>query len=348
MYDCTLLITFSVLQIAVPSAAIFSILSDSEDTDSANEEIEMSIFPTFVQKVQQFLQLLPHNTNLSDQQEHFENMFVISTNDIKAIEIKTRTDVELWKAERAGRLTASNFGKILRCKNSPNSILLDILFNKDVSTEAIAWGKTMERSVLDKFFKTISPLHENMCIQSTGLLIDKDEPYLAATPDGLVTCDCHEDFIVEIKCPFAHKSKTIAEIEKRNFFLDDNKVLKDSHHYYEQVQGQMALAGVAKCYFVTYTEKELHYQEVEFDEWRWENSKSQLKEFFYNIVFPAIASNRIAEELKAAERQCTCQSYKIVVTVNCSKCSNTFHRMCTDFRSKPKSDWLCNCCKINV
>ena len=83
--------------------------------------------------------------------------------------------------------------------------------------------------------------------------IDKDELYLAATLDGLVTCDCHEDFITEIKCPFAHKSKTIEEIEKRNFFLDGNKVLKDSHYYYELVQGQMALACVTKCYFITYT-----------------------------------------------------------------------------------------------
>ena len=103
--------------------------------------------------MQQFLKLLPNKTILSNQQGHFENTFVISTNDRKAIEIKTRTDIELWKAERTGGLTASNLGKILKCKQSPGSILLDIMLNKDVSSEAIAWDKTMKKYVLDNFFK---------------------------------------------------------------------------------------------------------------------------------------------------------------------------------------------------
>lgn len=349
MYDCTVIIIFSVLQIALPTAAIFSVLSDSEDTDSANEDLESSIYPTFVEKVQQFLQSLPQNyTNLFDQRNAFRTMFSMSTDERKAVEVETQTDVEKWKAERTGRITASNFGKILKFKNSPDSILLDILFSKDISTETIAWGKTMEKIAMNKFLEKISSLHVNLCIELIGLLIDKDEAYLAATPDGLVRCDCHEDHIIEIKCPFTHKSKMIAEIDKKNFFLDDNEILKENHNYYDQVQGQMALAGVSKCYFVTYTEKELHVHIIEFDELRWENSKSELKQFFYNLVFPEIASNRIADELKAAAMQCTCNTYKIVITVNCSKCNNTFHRMCTNLKSRKKSDWFCNSCKITV
>ena len=80
-------------------------------------------------------------------------------------------------------------------------------YKNDFYTEATAWGKTMEKIAQDKFLEIISPMHVNLCIQSTGLLIDKEEIYLGATPDGLVSCDCCEDHVLEIKCPFSSRSK---------------------------------------------------------------------------------------------------------------------------------------------
>ena len=80
--------------------------------------------------------------------------------------------------------------------------------------------------------------------------------------------------------PIFFKIKKICEIEKKKaFFLNENLNLKESHQYYEQIQGQMAIANITKCYFVTFTEKGLHYQVIHFDEIKWEHTKTVLKHF---------------------------------------------------------------------
>lgn len=346
---------YFILQTALPSAALFTVVSDSEDTDTGDEEIPNNsseeLTPcsmlTFTEKVRKFLQSLPQKSSLLEKREAFERMFLMSASDKEAIENETKHNILKWEAERKGRITASNFGRILKCKHAYDSILLEIMGHENgLHTEAIAWGKTKEKSAQDKFYQIVSPLHVNLCIQPTGMIVDKDEPFLGATPDGLVTCDCCEDHILEIKCPFTHRDRTISDIEKDNFFLNENEVLKESHNYYEQVQGQMAISGTAKCYFVTFTNKELHYQIVEFDDLRWQRSKNILKHFFYSVIFPEIIHDDIGKSLKAAEKECICKSKKHVSFISCIHCKKTFHKLCVAVRKK--SPWSCNDCKIKA
>ena len=289
------------------------------------------------------METLPSSSKLSEKIKAFQVAFSISINDKNTIEKQSKTDRKMWKAERCGRITASNFGKILKCKKSVDSIILDVMgYQPEISSDAILWGKINEKIARDKFFSLKSSEHVNLCVRSTGLFIDIDEPYLAATPDGIVTCDCHEDYILEIKCPFSQKNKKISEIEKKNFFLDENGTLKDTHNYYDQIQGQMAVAEIYKCYFVTYTEKELHCQIIDFDEYRWESSKEILQNFFFNFVFPEIISCQMEKDIEAASKECLCKIKKIVTVVKCMKCKKTFHRACVNYRLK--TAWLCDNC----
>ena len=39
-------------------------------------------------------------------------------------------------------------------------------------------------------------------ITCCGLFVDKNKPYIAASPDGMFSCKCHEGYVIEIKCPF--------------------------------------------------------------------------------------------------------------------------------------------------
>ena len=36
---------------------------------------------------------------------------------------------------------------------------------------------------------------------TAGLVVNPLYPYLGATPDGLIKCQCYEDGLIEIKCP---------------------------------------------------------------------------------------------------------------------------------------------------
>jgi hypothetical protein len=78
---------------------------------------------------------------------------------------------------------------------------------------------------------------------------------LGASPDGLVDLDS----IVEIKCPFAARNTDIkTAIEKKKYLemnpRDDDKILlKENDNYMYQVQRQLLMSNLQKCYFIVHT-----------------------------------------------------------------------------------------------
>ena len=85
-------------------------------------------------------------------------------------------------------------------------------------------------------------------MSETGIFINIEQPWLAATPDGVVhdpseSASCHNG-LLEIKCPYSarHKSLTDACKELNRFcytILNDKVTLKTTHNYYYQIQGQL-------------------------------------------------------------------------------------------------------------
>lgn len=69
-------------------------------------------------------------------------------------------------------------------------------------------------------------------------------PYLQATSDGLIECDCCGEGILEIKCPFKHQDKHPHEAVVDSVLpWDDNGtvIVCYEHHYYYEIQGQLAI-----------------------------------------------------------------------------------------------------------
>ncbi|XP_063228948.1 uncharacterized protein LOC134534414 [Bacillus rossius redtenbacheri] len=87
------------------------------------------------------------------------------------------------------------------------------------------------------------------------MFVDKNIPYLAASPDGVVD----DSTIVEIKCPISAESSLSPEDAIKNGKIkylkiqNDEVVLKENSHYYYQVQGQLHITGRKKCIFSVYT-----------------------------------------------------------------------------------------------
>lgn len=101
--------------------------------------------------------------------------------DFKQIENDTR-DQNLnpnWYQERKMRLTASRFGEI--CKMRPNTScktkVHNILYKPSVTSKQMTYGHNMEHEARKKLEEIIK-----MDVQLSGLVIDSEFPYLAASP----------------------------------------------------------------------------------------------------------------------------------------------------------------------
>ena len=112
--------------------------------------------------------------------------------------------------------------------------------------------------------------HLNNTVKDKGLVIDHQYRYLGASPDGNVECFCCGPGVVEVKCPFSCRDKSLLEATgDRAFCLetapDGNYILKSMHSYHYQVQLQMKLCHVLYCDLVIWRRDELIILRIHLD-----------------------------------------------------------------------------------
>ena len=74
--------------------------------------------------------------------------------------------------------------------------------------------------------------HENFNLIDAGLFIDHVDPFLGASPDGMVQCNCCGKGVLEIKCPYCYKD--LPEHDDSSFCMVNQKgvwSLKQDHMY---------------------------------------------------------------------------------------------------------------------
>ncbi|KAJ8896681.1 hypothetical protein PR048_002026 [Dryococelus australis] len=99
-------------------------------------------------------------------------------------------------AERSKRLPASHFGIIYKMKSStPRAkTVISIIYTSFQEKKATRYGLEKGPIATEQLSKELGK-----CIKPAGLFVDKDMPWLAATPNGLID----HDSIIEVKCTFA-------------------------------------------------------------------------------------------------------------------------------------------------
>lgn len=112
---------------------------------------------------------------------------------------------------------------------------------KSFSNSATQWGCQHEKTAREQYKKAMEELHENFEIRDSGLVINPKYPFLGASPDAVASCHCCGEIVVEIKCPYCRRDKSISDeidcLEK----IDGQLRLKRCHEYYYQVQCQLLL-----------------------------------------------------------------------------------------------------------
>ena len=193
-----------------------------------------------------------------------------------------------WHLVRKGRLTASNFGCVLKAKRATPSLIKRLLGQYTLSgVKAMEWGINNEREPVSAFTR-----QSGLQVVETGIWLDGCG-VIGASPDGLVG----NDHVLEVKYPFTQSNSSIVEaLKDKNFCLEKEKdgslCLKKNHDYWHQVQGQMFLTKRKLCFFVVWTTKQVVILNIVRDE-SWGVNLDILQDFYFSHIFPKVFEGQL-------------------------------------------------------
>ena len=106
--------------------------------------------------------------------------------------------------------------------------------------------------------KTSVKDHNDFQLSESGLVINPKWPVIGASPDGVVSCICCGNGVLEIKCPYSHQNTHIQDAASQDSTFCLKKVdgslrLDNSHTYYYQIQTQLFVCDVEYCDFCVCT-----------------------------------------------------------------------------------------------
>lgn len=164
--------------------------------------------------------------------------------------------------------------------------------------EALKHGKMYESKARDMYTNYLKhTLQHDIDVRETGIVIQPNLFWLAASPDGLISdkSDGQKIGLIEIKCPRSKKYDTPEEmLNDKNFYMhlvDGEPRLKMDHAngYYTQIQMAMGLSGLSFCDFIVYSFKGLILSRTRFDGPYFIELIKRLNKFYKIYMLPEIS-----------------------------------------------------------
>jgi len=238
---------------------------------------------------------------------------------------------------------------------------------KSVST---IWGCEHESDAVEEFLDSFAMDHQDVKFKESGLVVNKEYPFLGATPDGIIQCSCHSTSLLEVKCPYRCCGKPLADVvqETSDFYLkkgEDNSLSLDkTHSYYYQVQCQLNVCMVDLCHFVIWAPDMVHIEEIHKDSQFFDECLKSVDKLLVWAVLPEVIGcyfskpRRVpcddvasASALEEGEKTyCYCNGMddgsKMILCENEDCMSGQwFHLKCLNMKRAPKGSWYCNECQ---
>ena len=303
------------------------------------------------------------NGSQDDVTKYFSDQLSFNDDQIRELEKITRSQSasNIWWNQRIGRITASKFGEVhtkvsninkKRAKGKKimvNSLVVSIVQPEKLPNVAsLNWGKNNESKAAEAFMKHEGQKHTSPKLLACGLHIYKPQPYIGATPDNIFTCSCCEGTCVEYKCPYSIRKEEISVSWKKTKYLElkDNELrLKREHDYYAQIQGQMAITGKKKTYFVVWTEKGSPFIEViDYDREHWQKVQTSVMIFFKAFIRDVLLGFKTVFTCPVCSKSGLDHvDYDADRSIQCTKCLMRYHYKCVG-RNDDISDVICEFC----
>ena len=234
----------------------------------------------------------------------YETKVVVSEEEAVEIEQRTRdqADSMQWLSERRKRMTASKVGGIAKMRQSTkrSKKVQNLLYSTFRGNEATRYGSAKEQETIQQYITHQRRNgHPHLRVDRCGLSISLTNPWLAASPDGIVNdlSDTPQSLgLVEIKNPHSMREKTLAEACKTSTFCLERKdnlyTLKKKHDYFFQVQCQLYCTNRDWCDFVLRTNKEIHIERIQRNKKWWGTQMEKLRKFYFSALLPELACPR--------------------------------------------------------
>ncbi|XP_061167356.1 uncharacterized protein LOC133176217 [Saccostrea echinata] len=185
---------------------------------------------------------------LSPEDNFLEKLQITKNSDSQIENIKSATKRQslnkTWKVERAKCLTSSVFGRICKCTDRTEKMKLSMSLTviKNNKSNSIEHGRRHESVAIKRFEQD-----KLTNVQSSGLVICKEYPFLAVSPDGVI----NQEKLIKVKCPYVSRNKwistsTVPYLKQTN---EGKYCLDQNHDYYYQIQGQLLCTGANACIF---------------------------------------------------------------------------------------------------
>lgn len=213
---------------------------------------------------------------------------------------------EAWFAERRLRVTASIAKSVVTA--SSNDVKANLvkgkLWESPVKAASLEYGHANEAKARQSFEEKFP----NLTVRESGLWVNSEYPFLAASPDGLLyDIDLDSHGVLEIKCPMSLKathpknfSKALSKKQMAAFCLteDGGEVkLNTKHAYYYQVQMQMGVLQRAWCFFVVWSPEGMIVNKIVFDKDFFDAMVPVLKDFHCNYLCPEYVEMKLPRHL---------------------------------------------------
>ncbi|CAC5361531.1 unnamed protein product [Mytilus coruscus] len=241
------------------------------------------------------------SNELLKQCEEVFHTIKVTEEEAKNCELATRDQAKAkqWFNFRIGRITASRVKRVCRTAlDKPSkSLIKDICYpiSKTFTSKATTWGCDHEKDAKVDYINTMSKTHINFQWHDSGLLINPKYPFMGASPDGRVSCDCFEDILVEIKCPYCQRT---AEISDR--ITDGSLRLDKGHAYFYQIQCQLMVAEVQSCDFVVWTKADFYKERITIDNLFCIDMVERSSLFFKKAILPELIGKVYSRPLQEA------------------------------------------------
>jgi len=267
-----------------------------------------------------------------------------------------------WHEQRAGRITASVAHKVMRTdlSNPAKSLILGITSGstKELNVLSVIHGRQNEPVAINLFKEKLPQLHKDAEIKQTGFRLCMENPWLGASPDGIIRCSCHGEGVLEVKCPYSLRDLSLSDmIQHPECCLTPDGVLKKSHPYYTQLQVQMYVLQVQYGILLLFTQT-LAVCSVERDSVFLQSCVGQLQSFWQTHVVRELVTRKLElygnNPPSSIPVVCYCHKPKGVQGELMVKCSGSncpfgglIHLSCIRPKRKypPKATWWCRTCR---
>ncbi|XP_056457578.1 uncharacterized protein LOC130391456 [Gadus chalcogrammus] len=207
--------------------------------------------------------------------------------------------------------------------------------------------------VRESYVAMMQDHHDDFQVRASGFIINPELPWIRASPDGVVSCTCHGDGVLEIKCPFKTRNCSLTESCKDSSFClgigeDGVMALRHIHKYMFQVQAQMHIA------------EEVFTQRILYDPLFFHDAYGKVVNFIKTGVLPELMGKwYTAPRLTPIDTTATKQPHEagcycgqpagtdviICTSGNCRR--KRFHKTCLKLTRVPKT-WRCVECRKQV